>query len=151
MRMWRTICAGVLMGALLTPVAPAARTSACAEEENLAFENYDVKVRAQARSYSLGDAAIMLVRVTRKNTGDPVRGADIGVGIHNKSDGWTFGNRKSDSGGRAIIRVPLRRNALRPGWAVADTYAWGRILHTACATVTEYGYRQLRRAFRVRG
>lgn len=127
------------------PSAPVAG-DAC---ESVMLETYRVKARVAERVYRLGDIATFSVRVKRAQTEEPVAGARVGLGVHDESDRLLVDYGKTDDEGRVSLAVRLRRRALDAGYVRLMVFAWNTRVDNVCAQVTEYGYVDRPRAFRV--
>ncbi|MGH2807720.1 MAG: hypothetical protein ACRDKT_10645 [Actinomycetota bacterium] len=142
---------GLLVASMAASLAVVPSPVAGAGCEDVQVEVYDLKIRPARHVYDLGDTARVAVRVTRTDTGDPAENVDVGLGGSTDRDRWVFDRAVTDERGRARLALELQRKHVPPGWMTLSAYGWKRTVDTTCVAVTEYGYKQRRKAFRVRG
>jgi hypothetical protein len=138
-----------LVATLISPTHSLAAPSrgGCASQW---VEVYDVSLKTDAKSYSLGDTAVVTATVTHSITGTPVADADVTVGaIQDLS--FVARSGRTDAAGVAKLGLSLSKRAMDVGWAelralARTAYNQGDAL---CAGVSFYGFEQVKRAFRI--
>ena len=133
---------------LIATVLAIPTSTAAATCEEVAFETYDLKLRPMRGAYDRSDTARVEAIVTRRDTGEPASGIDVGIGGSTSDNDWTFDHRETGERGRVMMRLDL--DGMSPGWMSLYGYAWRYAADTACASVREYGDAKKNRAFRVR-
>ena len=151
-----------LLGGLLA-LAPAAPAAACSMEtvELVTFGFKEIK--AEKKTYSRGQVALINVTVVRPANEDPLRlgltfdppatvpAADVNVGV-GLSIGRTYhpGYSVTKDNGKATIRIRIPKWAPAPAVAHADASAWLTHADVPCARVEEVGYGSQSRLFKVK-
>ena len=144
--MGRVVTRGVLVVLALLILAPgSAANTACAGHY---LDSFDVTAKARRARYSIGQTALIDVRVTDRVTGAPQAGADVGVMIDGKGDKHVLGAAQTGSDGKALVRVPLKPRYVEPGWARSYVAAWENV-NTPVYGTGRYGTREYPRLFRV--
>ncbi len=166
---------GVLAAAVLVallPVAPAHAMTDCAPSdvrgmmrfgqlESIVLETFTVVLKADRKTYTVGQTAKIRANVTRPAQEDPLGlgvplepvnptpADDVSVGIGLRiRDVFLFGYAVTDQEGNALIKIPIKRYT-PPGKAIVDGFAWERQVETPCANVEENGYTSVPGLFKV--
>jgi hypothetical protein len=129
--------------------------------ETFALRTYNLKVKADKRSYRVGDTAKVHVTVTRPAKEDPLGqgiplnspesfpAEDVNVGIGLRiGEVFLFGHNVTDAEGHAIVKVKIA-SYTPTGKASADAYAWKTAVDSPCARVEENGYTPVPNIFTV--
>jgi hypothetical protein len=137
----------VLLAGALLPSPSAIATNAC---ETVAMRTFRVRVVMQDDVYRMREKAHAVLTVTRKATAQPVADAQAAIAIYNKrkSNRVGFAWGQTDDRGRIHLRVKVLRSYIRSGPVTLFAYAYISQVDTYCASVSEYGYRKIPRAFR---
>jgi hypothetical protein len=141
--------AGVVLCALLAVPALPGSGVASPVCESVWVKSYDVSLEVARKTYRAGDTARVDATVTRKDTGTPVAGVKL-VAIVPYRKALILDVAKTDSAGRAVAELELKRKHVQPGPARLIGIAYEEVADTTCATVVEYGEKRIRKAFVVR-
>ena len=131
----------------LTPATSIARTAAC---DTVALRNWNIKVDVRRDAYELGDTAKIELTVTRKRTHTPVAGVVAAVMIFNTKKDAVLGVGETDASGREVLSVRLAKRRLDTGPVKLFAYAHRTQVDAYCASVGEYGFRKVPKAFRIK-
>ena len=137
---------GLVALALSILVIPgSAAQTRCADEY---VDSFDVIAKARHAAYSIGQTALIDVRVTDRLTGAPQRDADVGVMVEGKGNREVLGAARTGDNGWALVRLSLKPTRVKPGWAQAWVAAWENI-NTPVYCTGRYGTREYPRLFRI--
>ena len=120
--------------------------------ETAALRTFHLVMKAEKKTYRIGETAIIKATVTRPAHEDPFQlgvtfeppqsyaapDVNVGVGVR-VGDVFLFGFGITDENGKADVKVKIQPYT-RPGTAISDGFAWKRQLETPCLTVEENGY-----------
>jgi hypothetical protein len=138
-----------LVGALFAPASSSAAPAeaGCASQW---LEVYDVRLSSDRKAYRLRDSAKIVARVTEKQSGSPVEGAEIIVGLLAR-ERYDYDSKvsRTNENGVARLRFPLRD--LAPGWVDLQGFARTYYNHAEaiCAGIGFYGQTTAKKAFRI--
>ncbi len=145
----------VLVATFVMAAPAASGAPECAPQ--VYIEAYRVQIRSLEESYAIGETVRATLKVTRRDTGEPVAGAHawfamtIDDGGREDDDAYHFAIDRTNRSGKARFAFRLAPRWARPGVADVFAYVWKDIVTVkqACVDVNEYGSRSKRNAFRI--
>lgn len=138
-----------LCATLVSAVLTGSAGSAGASCETVWIHAYDVDLEVARDVYRVGETARVDATVTRKDTGAPVSDARF-FAVLPFERSVVFDFDETDAAGHAEAALKLRKKDVELGPARLWTLAYYRVADAQCATVVEYGKRNLRRAFTIK-
>jgi hypothetical protein len=131
--------------------------------ETITLRTYHVVVKADRKTYRIGQTAKMTATVTRPAHEDPfgqgiqfdpptslpAEDVVVGVGL-SVGDVYLYGHGTTKANGKAIIKIRITPYT-PPGTAAADVFARKTQVRTVCASLEEVGYRHEAKLFNVIG
>ncbi|MFN2586791.1 MAG: hypothetical protein ABR613_01550 [Actinomycetota bacterium] len=142
--LWLALCTALVGGGLLSGAAVAAPDC-----ETVWVRSYDVALDVGRKVYRIGETVRVEATVTRRDTGTPAANVKF-VAIVPYRKALLVDIEMTDSAGRAVAKLKLKREHVRPGPARLVGIAYDEVAETTCATVVEYGQKRIRKAFVVK-
>jgi hypothetical protein len=145
----RLTLAVALVGALFSPTTSTAAPAeaGCASQW---LEVYDLELTSDKKVYRLRDKATITAKVTEKESGSPVAGADVIAGLLVRNGSY-YANKVSRTNENGITRLKFSLRELATGWV--DIQGFARTYYdqgdAACAGLGLYGQRSVKKAFRI--
>jgi hypothetical protein len=139
-------CLSIALIVVSAPTSSGARSAAC---DTISVRSWKVKVDVQDETYRIGENAKVDLLVTQKKTGAPVAGALAAVLVVGRKDRAAIGVSETDARGMSTVKVKLLRR-LVPGLVKLHAYGYRRQVDAYCASVSEYGYKKVPKAFRIK-
>ena len=143
--------AGLLAAALVVALVPTASVARSGECDTIQLNNYKLSVDVADKVYRIGQKAKIHITVSRRKTGHAISGAKVAVMIISGRDKAVFAIDETDDRGRAFLKPYLSKQYTKPGPVRLWSYAYVQRANVlSCATVSEYGFKDRARAFRVK-
>jgi hypothetical protein len=143
----------LLVAIVATLFSPARSVAAPADCATNWFEVYKITMKTDREVYELGDRALVTMKVTEASTGTPVADADVAAGAVVADYYYTNRVSRTNDEGIAKLSLNLDRRYLKAGWA--DLRGMARTYYdegeAACAGIGFYGFKEIPKAFRIRG